>query len=490
MSKDLKSRTIGASCWAAATQFLALAIQFSISVVLARILTPDDFGLMVVAMIFIGFANILSEGGIASAVVQKTGIDDRTLSTAFWLNTAFGLTTSLLILATSPLIALFFERQELQAIVSLTAATTAIASLGMVHGAILQRNLDFRLLGIIDLIAIVIGGAIGISAAIMGSGVFALVYASIVRVVTSTLLRWILIRWVPKIHYSRSSAREIMQFGWGLLGFSSFNYWIRRADDTLIAKLLGSFELGIYSRAYNLMKEVVQQVGAVVGRVMFASLSTVQNDNDRIRAIYLRTLNIISLFTFPMCLGLSVLAEPFVLVLYGEQWIGSIPVLHVLSLVGVTQSIGTTTGVIYQVKGRTDWMFRWGVVAGIYICLAFVIGIQWGLLGLAIAYMAAVWSLTWFNFSIPGRLISMKFRDVVSAVQQNLISAILMAAAIFALDLVISPNANSIQRLGIEVPFGVIFYFCTIHFLNPIAFGELHKIMQSLRSPTPSQRQA
>ncbi len=484
MSKDLKNRTIKASGWAAVTQFLALTIQFTISVVMARILTPNDFGLMLVAMIFIGFANVLSEGGIASAIIQKSEIDDGILSTAFWLNTAFGTITTLLIIASSPVIALFFEQPKLEAIISLAAATTAIASLGMVHGAILQRSLNFRLLGIIDIIAMTIGGAIGIYGAITGKGVLALVHASIAQLATSTLLRWILTGWVPIMHYSRSSAIEIMHFGWGLLGFSSFNYWIRRADNTLIAKILGSSELGIYSRAYDLIKNVVQQVGTVVGRVMFASLSTVQNDNDRIRAIYLRTLNIISLFTFPMCLGLFVLAEPFVLALYGDQWTGCIPILHVLSLVGVTQSIGTTTGVIYQAKARTDWLFRWGVVAGIYIFLAFVIGIQWGLLELAIAYLVAVWSLTWFNFSIPGRLIGMTFRNVVSAVQQNLISAILMAVAVFALDLVISPNSNSIQRLAIGVPFGVIFYFSTILFLNPTAFGELHQIIKSIRSPT------
>ncbi|MDH3226841.1 MAG: oligosaccharide flippase family protein, partial [Thermoleophilia bacterium] len=234
---------------------------------------------------------------------------------------------------------------------------------------------------------------------------------------------------------------------------------------------------------------IVQQVGAVVGRVMFASLSTVQDDDKKINAIYLRTLHVISLFTFPLCLGLCVLAEPFVLALYGDQWVESVPILRVLSLLGLSQSIGTTTGIIYQAKGRTDWMFRWGVCAGTFICLAFVIGIQWGLMGLAIAYLIAGWSLTWFNFSIPGRLIGMKFRDVVMAVQWNLISAILMAIAVFGVDYAVAANLGYMPRLIVGVALGVVTYFGLIRLLNPAAFGELQQIITSLRGQASTATQ-
>ncbi|NLE44026.1 MAG: MOP flippase family protein, partial [Chloroflexi bacterium] len=401
---SVKQQTITGIAWSTIARVAQQGLQFLISVALARLLTPQDFGLVAMTAVFTGFAALFNELGFGAALIQHERIEERHLSSVFWLNVLAGFILMVLTIGAAPLIALLYDEPRLSLLTMLIATNFLFGSFGIVPNALMMRALNFRGLALIEAAATLLAGAVAIVLALMGYGVFALVWQMIISTIGRVVFLWYSSAWRPAFRFSWSAVRELLGFSTNLLGFSTFNYWVRKADDLLIGKFVGSAGLGVYTRAYSIMLLPLNQVSSVVSRVMFPTLSQIKDDRRRVKRIYLRSISIVALITFPMMLGLLVVSESFVLALYGLQWKEIIPLLRMLSLVGLAQSIGTTTGWIYQSQGRTDWMFRWGVASGIVTLISFAIGIRWGVLGVAIAYVVRTFALTYFNFSIPGRL--------------------------------------------------------------------------------------
>lgn len=472
----LRERTVHGVAWSLGARTLKVALQFVISVVLARILTPEDFGLLGMVVVFTGFASLFTDLGFSSALVQRPEIDERHRSSIFWVNLAAGAGVALLVFGSAPLLASFYEEPRLVPVTQIIALNFLLGSLNVVQNALLQRELDFRGLALIEITSVGAAGALGIGLALTGHGVYSLVWKMIAGTAVTVALMWGLRDWRPELRVSRKAVGDLIGFSANLLGFQSFNYWVRSFDDLLIGKVVGSHGLGVYSRAYESMLAPLKQVSSVVGRVMFPSLSKIQDDTDRVKRVYLRTVAIIALVTFPMMLGLLVVADAFVLGLYGPKWVEVIPLLRILCLVGLAQSIGTTTGWIYQSQGRTDWMFRWGLASGTATLVAFIVGIQWGVLGVVIAYTVRNFALTYFNFDIPGRLIGMGFGDVVRTVAPMFGCAAAMAALLSGLHFGLLPGRAAWQQLLLEVPVGAAVYLAIVHAADLTAYRDLKRL--------------
>jgi PST family polysaccharide transporter len=204
----------------------------------------------------------------------------------------------------------------------------------------------------------------------------------------------------------------------------------RNADYLLIGRFLGAQELGYYTLAYRILLFPIQNISAVVGRVMYPVLSTMQNDNDRFSSAYLRVVGGVAFISFPLMTGVFFLAKPFVLTLFGEEWEPVILLIMILAPVGLIQSIGATVGAIYQAKGRTDWMFRWGIGSGMITLAAFISGLPWGVTGVATAYAISSFILFYPGFLIPFRLINLKFIRLLMAVKPALLGSGLMLAVL------------------------------------------------------------
>jgi PST family polysaccharide transporter len=252
--------------------------------------------------------------------------------------------------------------------------------------------------------------------------------------------------------------RSISNFSINLVGFGIFNYFSRNADYLLIGRYLGAQALGYYTLAYRILLFPVQNISGIIRRVVFPLYSGLQDENERIAGVYLRVASAIALISFPAMMGILVLAKPFVYVFFGEIWKPAVPVLMILAPVGLTQSIGTMVGTIYQAKGRTDWMFRWGLFSGSYLMLAFVIGLNWGIVGVAIAYALATFSLTYLNHSIPFRLIGLSFTQLIRAVEKPFFNSLVMLACLFLFNLFIPPETADFLVLVVSIGVGVLVY--------------------------------
>ncbi len=214
----------------------------------------------------------------------------------------------------------------------------------------------------------------------------------------------------------------------------------------------------------------VWQISSVISNVMFPALSAIQKDVERVKEMYLKSISVISLFTFPLTLGLLVVSESFVLALFGDKWAAMIPILQVFSLLGAIQSIGTTVGWIYQSQGRTDIMFRWGLVSGSIFIISFVLGLRWGATGVAVAYTVANFLLWYPSWTICARLIQLDFVTILKRLAPTFFSAATMAFAVWILGLIIPGSWSYAAHLALQVAFGAAVYWVLVRWLHSDAY--------------------
>lgn len=474
--RDLRDKTLAGLKWSGATHIACQALQFAISVIVARALSPEEFGLMGMVAVFSGLANVFNGLGLGTALVQKQNLEERHLSTILWVNIACGATMTAAFAAAAPAIARFYGEPVLRALTVATGFTFFLGSLGIVQRNILIRAMDFRGLFIIETTAVACAGVVAVAGAVTGWGAWSLVAQSLVFTAVYTLMLWRMSPWRPALIIDGAALRELWGFSSNLLGYNLLNFSDRNLDNLLIGKFIGSGALGIYARAYGLMLLPIDQVSCVLTRVMFPALSVLQGDLDSVKRIYLRATRAIALVSFPMMLGLLVVADPLILTMYGEKWRGAVPLIQIFCLTGMAQSIGTTVGWIFNSQGRTDIQLQLGVGTFIVRSLAFVLGLRWGILGVTVAYVASDYVLFYPCWAIPGRLIGMSVGEIVGNVAKTFLCAATMAGAVWLLGLLLPPWWPSWAVLAAQVPAGVIVYLALIHFLQLEAYLELRAL--------------
>jgi PST family polysaccharide transporter len=210
----------------------------------------------------------------------------------------------------------------------------------------------------------------------------------------------------------------------------------------------------------------LQAIYRVIGRVIFPLFSQIQSEDARFRQAYLKLVSNIAMITFPVMMMVMVLAKPFVLVLFGPQWLPAVVIVAVLAPIGLIQSAGTTVGVIYQAKGRTDWMFRWGVGVGILVMIAFVVGLRWGILGVAVAYGIVSLLCAYHNFAIPFRLISLPMRELGRVLWRPFFCSLVMVGVLIVIKSILSASLSHAVILGILIFCGISVYLLTSLFIN------------------------
>ena len=459
MSANLKDQVLAGIMWNTVARIGQQSVQFAISVILARLLLPDDFGTIGMILVFTSFVGMFADAGFGSAVVQRSHITDLHLQSVFWFNVASGLFLSAVMFASAPFLAGFYQVPELLSLTRGLSPVFVLISVGLIPAALMQRRLQFHLIARISLIATVASGVIGVAMAVLGAGIWSLGAQYLVSYSVATLLNLAFSGWRPRRTFSWAALKELWGFTSNLLGFNFVNYWARNADNVLIGRVLGSAALGYYSRAYGLMLMPITQIISVISNVMFAALATIKADQARVRNIFLRAVGLISLLVFPLMAGLFVVAQPFVLVVFGEKWAAMIPTLRILALVGTIQSLVNPTGWLYLSQGRTDRLFRWGVARTTILVAAIAVGLFLGSIEtVALCYAIANLLLLYPDISIAGRLVGMSFRDVLGSTFGSLAGSTIMGLLVFGLGLLLPNSLPQWQQLTLLSIAGVLVY--------------------------------
>ena len=460
---EFKQLILKGIAWSAGAQIGKQALGFFITMILMRLLSPSDFGLMGMVTVFTGFAWLFSAFGFGDALIQSQVVEERHYSSVFWLNILISIILMGTFLLAAPAIAHFYKEPRLVALILISSFIFPIGSLSGVQHSILTKKLEFKKIGIIETFSMIVAGVAAILIAYSGYGVYALVWKIFIHTSLRVIIVWIVSAWTPRLIFDFKAIKDLMGFSLNLFGLQIFNYWVRNADNLLIGKFIGSSGLGIYSRAYSLMLLPVVQVNRVLGRVIFSALSKIQEDKRRIKSIYLRAIYSIGLISFPLMLGLAVVSKEFILVLFGPKWEAAIPVLQVLCLVGLFQSIASTTGWIYNSQGKTDLHFKWGIFGGILTFIAFSIGINWGVMGVAVAYLIRVYGISYFHLAIPAKLINLTFKEIIQRLSGIFFAALLMAVIVWGIGLILPVHWSLWGQLALKVCSGAIIYITLLY---------------------------
>lgn len=408
------------------SMFIGKLIGLGITAVLARLLSPEDFGLLQMVFTLTVLLTVFSDMGLSTATIQKAKLDHSEASAAFWLNLLFGCIVCILTLAAAPVLAWFYQHPALRNLTFWCALGFPITALGTQHIAQMTRRLEFRWIATCELASSVVGGVVGIVMAWRGYGVHALVAQLLAAAATKAGLAWFVSGFVPSFPRHTPELRSMLRFGGYLTAFNMVNYFARNLDNVLVGRMWGAASLGLYAKAYSLMMYPITLVSGPIARVTIPTLSRLQDDLPRMRAAYLQVLQLIGFCTFPLMGFLVVAAPDVILLVFGAKWADAIPSFRILCIAGFFQGIYNATGQVFVAAGRTDRMFRCGLLMTVALVIGFAVGSVFGPLGVAVAYavVMTIGLLPYLSYTYS--TIGMRLGTVVSAL------APAFAASLFA----------------------------------------------------------
>ena len=449
-----------------AAQGASFFLQMASTVVLARLLTPQDFGLIAMVTAITGFVSMFKDMGLSMATVQKAEINHSQISTLFWINVALSLGIMLITVVLAPVIAWFYGEPRLTWITLALASAFIFGGLTVQHQALLRRNMRFGTLALIAIISMLVSILAAIIAALYGAGYWSLVLRQLANAMVGMIAVWLACRWWPGLPVRRSGVRSMMAFGANLTGFNIVGYLAQNIDNILIGKFLGAVPLGLYNRAYQLLLLPVRQINQPMEAVAIPALSRLQQEPSKFRSYYRKGLTLAVMFGMPIVAFLFVVADKVILIVLGQQWLGSVPIFRALGLaafVGTTNSLGT--GVIFVALGNVRRQFLAALVRSFFLVVAFCIGLHWGAIGVAAAYSI---------YSVLSRMPTvvvcfwgtcLKLADFLGSIWRAALASAAAGACIHLLDSHVLPEANIILRFllnFIEYAFFYIFFWMVI----------------------------
>lgn len=480
---NLATKSVKAAGWVGMSQAVRLVLQFVVNVMLARLLRPSDFGLLAMVVVFTNLAWVFVEFGLSSALIQKQDLTEEHIHSSFWFNLAMGLGLTVLFAASAPFIASFYESPRLLPIIIAIAPTFLIFSFGIIPTSLLTKSLRFKPLAISETVAFILGGSAAVTMAFLGLGVWSLVWQQIIAALVSVFMLWSFTRWRVRFVFKWSRLKDLLGFGLNLTGFNFVNYFSRNLDNMLIGKYLGSAPLGFYNLAYKLLLFPINNIALVLGRVMFPSLSSIQSDKARTRSAYVRANKFIVTITLPLMVGLFILAPEFIKAFFGSKWEDAIPLVQILAIVGMMQPISHTTGWIYMSQGRTEIMFRWNLVYLAVTALGFVVGLRWGVEGVAAGYATTSYLLIYPGLAIPFRLVDLKIRHFMRQLVMIFISSGVMGITVLGTRYLLEKAGmrSEMLLLLLCVAVAIVTYSAVLYLLDRTILPEVLNLLKQAR---------
>jgi O-antigen/teichoic acid export membrane protein len=385
-ANDLRGKVRRGLGWKLANVGLGQGSEIVISIILAHLLVPHEFGVAGLAIVFSGIFIQFADLGLGAALVRRKTITEEDRSTVFWANVGAGAGLTLLGVAVSPLIASFFSNSEVMPLFAVLSTTFLFSSLGQTQAALLTREMSFRSLELRNIVATVTGATIALFVALAGGGAWAIIAQVVFTSAASTAMLWTVSPWRPQRIFVPERFRTLGTFGVKTLGMRMLGWTNMNADNLLVGRVLGSTSLGIYSVAYNVMVLPTSNIMAPLRDVLYAAFARLHDDKRRLGDVWLRINNVAGSVLVPAFIGLAAVAPDFVPVVLGPHWHAAIPVLQLLSLGGAAQSLQAFNGQVYQALGRPGLFLRFLCFATIVMVGGFVIGLRWGVVGVAGSY--------------------------------------------------------------------------------------------------------
>lgn len=435
--------------------------QFGIAIALARLLPPEDFGIVGIAYIATGFASTLQNLGFGPVLIQRKELTERHIRVAYTLSVAVAIVMSVALYATAGLIADFFNDVRVAPVLRVLSFTFPFTGFGMVSGALLTRRLAFNIVVKIELLAIIIGyGGVAVAMAVAGYGYWSLVGGTIAQTILSTLLKYAAERHALRPLVARAEVRDLIGFSAGVSLEGTANYFARQGDYFVVGRMMSATSLGYYSRAYTLMELPLTFLGSALSLVLFPAASRVQEDTERFRRAYLTTFSLSVAIALPLSLGMVILAPELILVLYGETWAQTIPLLQILALFGVFRMSYNNAAAFIHARGRAYGLVVSQIAYGALVIVGswWAIG-QWGLEGVAWAVGGAIFVMWVLVVGMANNAATVPLDQFGRALVRAMIPGLCLGLLLFGLASVL--RAASLAPVLVLVLAGVAFGIAT-----------------------------
>lgn len=467
---NLKQRTKRGLYWKFADQFANYGMQFVIGIVMARLLTPSDYGITALPAVFLAVAGLFAGAGFGSAMIRKSELTDEDLSTAFYYSTVVGIVCYILLFFASPWIADFYNVPVLKPLIRVTALGFLYGPLGTPQNIILQRRLDFKTPAKISVVCNVISGVIGITMAYYGYGVWALTISNMLASIVGLLMKFYVVRWYPKSGWSKESFNYLWGFGNKFMLSQIIDTIYNNITPIVIGKYYSPADLGIYNRARNYANLPSQNLHGVISSVTYPVLSKMQDDNERLAYNYRRIIKTTAFVVFPIMMLLAALAHPLIIIMVTAKWEACVILLQIICFSMMWWPIHALNLNLLLVKGRSDYFLKLEIIKKIYGIILLAATLPFGLIVFCIGGVFSSFVSLFVNTYYTGKLINCGFLSQMKDLAPIYLISIITFLITFAFTFFVS---NMWIQLMIGGLLGSLFYLGVASFICKDELKEL-----------------
>jgi O-antigen/teichoic acid export membrane protein len=463
--KDLKEKTIRGGSARGAALAATLLLRVGSMMVLARLLEPKDFGLLGMVTAFTGVLSLFRDFGLSSAVIQRADVTEQQTSTLFWINVLVGAMLAILAAALAPVVSTFYHEPRLLWVTIVVATGFLLNGAGVQHSALLQRQMRFTALAVIDVVSLIVSNAIAVGAAKAGYGLWALVVMTVSLPLTTTIGLWMAAAWVPGLPHRGVGIRSMMRFGGTLTLNGLVMYVASNFEKILLGRFWGAEALGIYGRAYQLIRIPTDNLNSAVGDVAFSALSRIKDDPGRLKRYFLKGYSFVLALTLPVTIACALFSDDIIFVFLGPKWKEAAGIFRLLAPTMLIFAIANPLGWLLNSLGLVGRGLRIALVIAPLMIASYIIGLPYGPKGVAFAYSAVMilWIFPVIAWAIHETLIS--FWDVLRSVGRPLASILPAAVIAYGVGRFLGQGLTPLPRLVLESAILFFIYFGVLLFV-------------------------
>lgn len=475
MNGELGNSAAKGAVWATIDRFGTMAIQFTVNLILARLLVPEDFGIVGMLAIFIAVSQTLIDGGFGSALIQKKNPTQTDYSTIFYWNLGFSSFLYLILFISSPLIAKFFGMPLLSAIMKVIALNLIITGIFTIQRTRLQKELAFKTIAIVNLSSYIIGSISAIIFAKNGFGPWSLVWFQIISGSSSIVILWAITGWLPSRVFSFQAMKKLIGFGGFILAANILQAICQNIQGLIIGKCFSATQMGYYSQAYKLDQVSSYSIPQVIVQVMYPVYSSLQDDRMRLNAMVLMNMRVVSFIVYPILAVLILIAHPLIDLLYGDKWLPSVPYFRILCVGGFFVALQNLNFYAVAAVGKSRSLFNWSFYKWGFLLSALTIGMTIGMYGILWAMVLSSANIFITNAYLAQRHLGLR----IWAQLRNILPIVATVAASTLAGALIDYNGGH-PFIGMVVAISA--YLILSYFLKLQAFADTRQIAGKILS--------
>ena len=478
-NNNTRIQIIGNMFWKMGERVLSQGVSFIVSMILARLLMPDDYGLIALITVFINLGNVFITSGFATALIQKKDADDTDFSTMFFCSQACSVALYLILFFIAPLLSWFYGRAELTSLVRVYGLIIPLSVYNSIQNAYVARHMQFRKIFYASIINAIISGIIGVVFAYLGFGVWALVIQSLSATVINTLVMSVTVSWFPRKKFSKDAAKSLMKYGSNVLFADLSGTFFGELRSLIIGRVYTSADLAFYSKGQQLPTLITSNLGNTIMTVMFPALSNQSDDHEQVKQMARRSLKVLSYTLVPCMLGLAAVMEPLILLLFTEKWAPTIPYAQILSLGYCVGVFGIVSLQVLKAIGRSDVVLKLEIWKKPVYVILLIVGVNINVFAVALTMALYDFYGVFINMLQMKKYIGYSLREQF----RDLLPAFLLGGAMAVIVLLIPVFNNLILTLLIKVLAGIVVYIGgsllfkieTFNYLKEIIAGIIRK---------------